>query len=289
MSERDPSVEDEEILERFPDAKRALTAEEVAADLPLSADEVRDRLLELEERELLDSQESGRQDTRWQLAPGVEGEFRDATTSLDEAAPAADEADSPEPADPTESDAETPSEAADEPAGAGDRSADSTAPPTESGERFPEGTTEPAAPAERSPDPVTTEEREDADPPDAPGAAERPLGERVRNAISALDFPGSTEEKERSRDAVRAAYAYLQRRGVASREEFERDLFPDRSAGYDDPEAGWWEETISRGLDTLPDVERDEETGGDGGDGESGGGAEKEQWRYVGGGDDPTR
>lgn len=100
------------------------------------------------------------------------------------------------------------------------------------------------------------------EPPEPDTPPEEPSSEAfVDDAIAAFDPPGSAEEQERGRAAVRAAYTYLRKRGTASREDFEADVFSTNPAGYDDPDEGWWDEVIRPGLDEIPTVDPVDDSG----------------------------
>ena len=97
--------------------------------------------------------------------------------------------------------------------------------------------------------------------PDTPPADPAASDAFVDDAIAAFDPPGTAEEQERRRAAVRAAYTYLRKRGTASRGDFESDVFPTEQAGYDDPDEGWWDEVIRPGLDEIPNVNPVDDSG----------------------------
>lgn len=78
--------------------------------------------------------------------------------------------------------------------------------------------------------------------------------------IEAFDPPGTAEERDLRREALRAAYAYLRKRGTARREDIESDVFAEWPAGYDDVD-DWWEEVVRPGLSELPAVESPDEEG----------------------------
>lgn len=129
------------------------------------------------------------------------------------------------------------------------------------------GTETPAREAETSasppPEPQST----------VPGEPYRPPADE----IEAFDPPGTPEQKERRREALRRAHAFLRDRGHATRAEFESAVFPEARGAYERPDDGWWERVVRPGLARLPDVEPVDDSGdGDGGD----------EWRYAGERDD---
>lgn len=92
--------------------------------------------------------------------------------------------------------------------------------------------------------------------------------------FDALDLPGSGAKLDERREAVRAAVVYLVENGVATRSDFQRDVYPDHRARYtsgDDPAYSWWKNTIIDGLKQVAEqtdaVEEPDYTG---------------DWRYVG-------
>lgn len=93
--------------------------------------------------------------------------------------------------------------------------------------------------------------------------------ELTADAIETFDPPGTPAEQERKREALRAAYTYLQKRKSADRVDFETDVFPEHPSAYEEPDA-WWQEVIKPGLGAVSDVE-----------------ARDDEWRFVG--DRPDR
>ena len=71
----------------------------------------------------------------------------------------------------------------------------------------------------------------------------------VKHALESLDL--STDERE----AARAAFGYLYRRGEATEGEIGAAVFPDHPAGYDSPGA-WWDGFVRHVFEALPGVER---------------------------------
>lgn len=83
--------------------------------------------------------------------------------------------------------------------------------------------------------------------------------------IESFDPPGTPDQADDRRTALRRAYEYLRERGTATRADLVADVYPEARGAYDDPDAGWWSEVIAPGFERLPDVER------------SG-----EEWRFTG-------
>lgn len=111
------------------------------------------------------------------------------------------------------------------------------------------------------------EETPETPPPDPQEGPTEPPHDPAPDEIEAFDPPGTAEERDLRRGALRRAYVYLRKRGTARREDFEDDVFPQAPGAYDSPDEGWWEDVVRPGLDTLPDVATPE------GDGE---------WRFTG-------
>ncbi|WP_226011789.1 hypothetical protein [Halomicrobium salinisoli] len=76
------------------------------------------------------------------------------------------------------------------------------------------------------------------------------------SAIEAFDPPGTPEQAERRRTALRHAYAYVRDRGRADREQLVEDVFPEAQGAYESPADGWWSEVVEPGLASIPGVER---------------------------------
>lgn len=74
----------------------------------------------------------------------------------------------------------------------------------------------------------------------------------VKHAIESLDLT------EAEREAARAAFGYLYRRGEATEGDIRRTVYPDYTAGYSSPDT-WWEGVVETALDALPGVERTDE------------------------------
>ncbi|MFB6129395.1 MAG: hypothetical protein ABEJ28_01070 [Salinigranum sp.] len=117
-------------------------------------------------------------------------------------------------------------------------------------------TTSPATPPHDSETPTTPPPDPMADPS---GRTYHP----PEDAIEAFDPPGDPEQKERRRDALRRACAYLADRGRADREDFVADVFPEAPGAYERADDGWWRRVIRPGLAQLPGVEAPESRGGE--------------------------
>jgi len=74
--------------------------------------------------------------------------------------------------------------------------------------------------------------------------------------ITRADLPGSGETLERRREALRAAYDYLEANPNASTTEFLEEVFPQHPAGYETADT-WWD-AIRPALEDLPNVDVDE-------------------------------
>lgn len=71
----------------------------------------------------------------------------------------------------------------------------------------------------------------------------------VKHALESLDLAAA------EREAARAAFVYLYRRGEATDRDVREAVYSERVAGYDSPEE-WWDELIEEAFDALPRVER---------------------------------
>ena len=211
MGTSEPEVSDEEILTVF--ARRdesGLEAREVTEDLPMDLDILNDRLDDLYERGLLDS-ENVLGGTEWSIPPGVEDDLS-----------------------PSDTDIETNVEMQ----------------------------------AEDTSNLETSPRRTDARSTGVEMPEDEPVGdteEPTTDLIDAMDLPGTPDQQDERREALRAAYRYLRDGINAQKDDFTDDVFPDHPAGYDDPDDGWWEQVVQPGLVALPDVERRDD-----------------EWRYVG-------
>lgn len=74
----------------------------------------------------------------------------------------------------------------------------------------------------------------------------------VKHAIESLDLT------EAEREAARAAFGYLYRRGDATECDVCEAIYPEYAAGYDSPEA-WWDGVVGAAFEALPGVERTSE------------------------------
>lgn len=79
------------------------------------------------------------------------------------------------------------------------------------------------------------------------------LSRRLENAISTLSAPD-----ERERAAIYATCYYLSRCGPTGPETLQSEVYPDHSAGHDDPES-WWSTSIRPALAALTDVEHEQD------------------------------
>lgn len=76
----------------------------------------------------------------------------------------------------------------------------------------------------------------------------------VKHALESLDLA------EAEREAARAAFRYLYRRGEATEGDIRERVYPGFDAGYESSQA-WWEEVIEDAFEALPGVERTQESG----------------------------
>ena len=93
----------------------------------------------------------------------------------------------------------------------------------------------------------------------------------VKHALESLDL------SEPEREAARAAFGYLYRRGEATERELGEAVYPDHPAGYDSS-AEWWGGFVRDAFDALPGVERADA----GGERPDVGGEQSDEvaWRY---------
>lgn len=82
--------------------------------------------------------------------------------------------------------------------------------------------------------------------------------ERLR-LIEDVDLPGTGKTLEARRDALQAAYDYLQEYPEAKKSDFLQDVYPDHTAEFETAE-GWWN-AIQPALAELPGVDPPEERG----------------------------
>lgn len=198
------AVDDEEILTVFAETDAGpLRPDQVAEDLPISTEDLRDRFDDLDERDLIRRNDDRQSGTVFHLteegASRLDVPDEDVVTSIEAQATGTG-------TQSTTRDQETPD-----------------SPPPEPGE-------------------------ETAQPPYEPPA----------DLIEAFDPPGTPEQKDQRREALRTAYEYLRDRGRVSRSEFVESVFPDAPGAYEEPTDGWWTEVIQPGLDHLPGPEPDD-------------------------------
>ena len=80
-----------------------------------------------------------------------------------------------------------------------------------------------------------------------------------RRLIEDVDLPGTGKTLEARRDALQAAYDYLQEYPEAKKSDFLQDVYPDHPAEFETAE-GWWN-AIQPALAELPGVDPPEERG----------------------------
>lgn len=71
----------------------------------------------------------------------------------------------------------------------------------------------------------------------------------VKHTLESLDLT------ESEREAVRAAFRFLYRRGELSEREVLETIYPEYPAGYPSPQR-WWDGIVRRAFDSFPNVER---------------------------------
>ncbi|SER69273.1 hypothetical protein [Natrinema salaciae] len=81
----------------------------------------------------------------------------------------------------------------------------------------------------------------------------------VREAMTAVDLPGTGAMLEARRKALLASYEYLIDHPSARKSDFLENVYPDHSAGFETDE-GWWN-AIQPALKELPGVDPPEERG----------------------------
>lgn len=81
----------------------------------------------------------------------------------------------------------------------------------------------------------------------------------LESEIKSLDLPGTGKTLEARREALLAAYEYLQEHPEAKKSDFLQDVFPENPAEYQTAE-GWWN-AIQPALAKLPGVDPPEERG----------------------------
>lgn len=81
----------------------------------------------------------------------------------------------------------------------------------------------------------------------------------LEREIKSVDLPGTGKTLEARREALLAAYEYLQEHPEAKKSDFLQDVFPENPAEYQTAE-GWWN-AIQPALAKLPGVDPPEERG----------------------------
>jgi hypothetical protein len=81
----------------------------------------------------------------------------------------------------------------------------------------------------------------------------------LEHRIEDIDLPGTGKTLEARRQALVAAYEFLQDHPEAKKSDFQQEVFPDNPAEYETAE-GWWN-TIQPALAQLPGVDPPEERG----------------------------
>lgn len=89
----------------------------------------------------------------------------------------------------------------------------------------------------------------------------------VQREITSVDLPGEGDRLAARREALRAAYDYLNENPDASETEVITEVFPDHPAGYDTADR-WWD-VIKPALKELPNVDVDTDP--------------DHVWHYIGG------
>lgn len=77
--------------------------------------------------------------------------------------------------------------------------------------------------------------------------------------VDTVDLPGTGKTLEARKDALLAAYEYLQEHPEAKKSDFLQDVFPENPAEYETAE-GWWN-AMQPALAELPGVKSPEERG----------------------------
>jgi hypothetical protein len=93
--------------------------------------------------------------------------------------------------------------------------------------------------------------------PEGANATDRP--DAVSTAVAEANLPGAGDTLEARREALLAAFDYLQQNPGAQRADFLRDVYPDYPADFESA-AGWWN-AIQPALGGLPGVDPPEERG----------------------------
>lgn len=84
-------------------------------------------------------------------------------------------------------------------------------------------------------------------------------GSSVPAVVQEVDLPGTGETLRARREALAAAYEYLQAHPEAKKSDFLQAVFPDNPAGFETAE-GWWN-AIQPALAELPGVDPPKERG----------------------------
>ncbi len=99
--------------------------------------------------------------------------------------------------------------------------------------------------------------------PREPESAGRPRAEGVSDAVSEAvseaNLPGAGPQLEARREALLAAFDYLQDNPGATKSDFLQDVYPDHRADFESAE-GWWN-AIQPALGDLPGVDPPKERG----------------------------
>lgn len=118
-------------------------------------------------------------------------------------------------------------------------------------------------PIEAEPTAREATDRADAEPPQqAPVSAENTPEDSptaLREAIEAVELPGSGPTLEARREALLASYRYLVDNPGARKSDFVENVYPEHPAAFE-TEEGWWN-AIQPALKELPAVDSPEERG----------------------------
>lgn len=113
-------------------------------------------------------------------------------------------------------------------------------------------------------------DRRDA-PPESPPQADETDLTSLPNQVAELDLPGSGDTLDARHGAVLACVRYLREHGQATKADFQADVYPDRSAGYQSDD-GWWNTIGNQGLAQLAQQREDLHKPGEG----------EHTWEYLG-------
>jgi len=78
----------------------------------------------------------------------------------------------------------------------------------------------------------------------------------IIDAVAEDFLPGSGWKLDERREALHAVVDYLREHGTAKPADFERDVYPNHSAGYTDgkdPARSWWKNAMYEGLSEVAD------------------------------------